>query len=148
MENSLNRFLIAQQKDYDVALYEMKKGYKKSHWMWYIFPQIKGLGFSEMAHIYAINDLQEAIDYLKNDILRKRLLEITNALLEHTEKDIEDIMGYPDHLKLCSCMTLFEIAAKEMRKEKEYIVFTKVLEEFYDGERDKKTINLLKNMKG
>ena len=149
MNYNLERFITAQEYDYDRALQEIKEGYKRSHWMWYIFPQIKGLGFSYMAKMYEINGLEEAILYLENDVLRSRLLEITTALLQCKNNDIEEIMGYPDDLKLCSCMTLFEIASKEMeQKDEKYKVFGEVLNKFYAGKRDKKTIEIIYQNRG
>lgn len=144
MNYNLERFITAQEEDYDRALQEIKEGYKRSHWMWYIFPQIKGLGFSYMAKMYEINDLEETILYLENDVLSKHLIEISSALLECKNNNIEEIMGYPDDLKLCSCMTLFEIAAKEMQQnDGKFRVFGEVLDKFYAGKRDEKTIEIL-----
>lgn len=136
MSNDLERFLKAQEKDYDIALNEIRSGRKESHWIWYIFPQISGLGFSSTSKYYSIKDKKEAEDYLKNKILRNRLLEISNALLELDSDDATYIMGYPDDLKLKSCMTLFSLVSDEE-------VFQKVLNKFYDGEKDEMTISLL-----
>lgn len=136
MSNDLERFLKAQEKDYDIALNEVRSGRKKSHWIWYIFPQISGLGFSSTSKYYSIKDKKEAEDYLKNKVLRNRLLEISNALLELDSDDATYIMGYPDDLKLKSCMTLFSLVSDEE-------VFQKVLNKFYDGEKDEMTISLL-----
>lgn len=135
----LNRFIVAQKRDYETALKEIRAGYKCSHWMWYIFPQISGLGFSSMAIRYEIVDLQEAKAYMENEYLRNNLVQITEALLKCENDDIEEIMGFPDNLKLCSCMTLFEIAAPEIKE------FGKVIDRFYEGKRDQRTIDLLKN---
>ena len=139
MNYNLNRFIIAQEQNYAAALAEIEKGYKQSHWMWYIFPQISGLGHSYMAKKYEIADLQEAKAYMENEFLRNNLIEITKALLACKNDNIGEIMGFPDNYKLCSCMTLFEIAAPEIKE------FGMVLDRFYSGDRDKRTIELLQN---
>lgn len=136
MKNDLERFLKAQDKDYKQALKEIKKGRKTSHWIWYIFPQIAGLGFSSTSKYYSIKDKNEAIEYLKNDTLRNRLIEICEALLSLDSDDATYIMGYPDDLKLKSSMTLFgEVSDID--------VFKKVLDKFYNGEKDEMTISFL-----
>lgn len=137
MPYDLNRFIAAQERDYETALKEIKEGFKRSHWMWYIFPQISGLGHSPMAKKYEIVDLGEAKAYMENPYLRDNLIRICRALLECGKDDIEDIMGYPDNLKLCSCMTLFEMAAPEVE------VFKKVLDVYFEGQRDKSTLDLV-----
>jgi len=137
MENFLQRFLDAQEKDYAVALSEIKNGRKKSHWIWYNFPQIKGLGFSETSRFYAIKDLQEAEAYLSHPVLGERLIQISNALLELAEDDANKIFGSPDDLKLTSSMTLF--ASIDNKNQ----VFSKVLDKFFNGERDIKTLQIL-----
>lgn len=136
MNYDLERFIVAQKRDYPTALEEIRSGHKRSHWMWYIFPQISGLGFSPMAKKYEIVDLQEAKEYIENPYLRDNLVEITQALLECNNNDIEDIMGFPDNLKLCSSMTLFEMVAPEIDE------FGKVIEKFFGGFRDERTIEL------
>lgn len=134
---TLNRFLEAQNQTYIKALSEIKKGQKQSHWMWYIFPQIKGLGKSEMAKFYALKDVQEAEAYLQHPILGKHLMEISAALLEIKDKSATAILGTPDDLKLHSSMTLFaEIADKPN-------VFENILNHFYNGSKDEKTLNLI-----
>lgn len=137
MKYDLNRFITAQKESYAVALKEIKTGYKRSHWMWYIFPQIAGLGHSWMAKQYEIVNLDEAKAYMENDYLRNNLIEISQALLDCGNDDIGDIMGFPDNLKLCSCMTLFELAAPEEK------VFGEVIDKFFDGQRDKSTLELV-----
>lgn len=137
MPYDLNRFIAAQERDYETALKEIKEGFKRSHWMWYIFPQISGLGHSPMAKKYEIVDLGEAKAYMENPYLRDNLIRICRALIECGKDDIEDIMGYPDNLKLCSCMTLFEMAAPEVE------VFKKVLDVYFEGQRDKSTLDLV-----
>ncbi len=137
--SDLSRFLKAQEYNYEQALKEIKSGHKQSHWMWYIFPQVKGLGHSPTAVYYSIDSIEEAIDYYNNPILSKRLIEITNALLELDNNDPLDVMGYPDHLKLCSCMTLFDYVSDNN-------IFMKVLDKYYHGKKDQKTLKLLKEL--
>ena len=137
MKEGLDRFLTAQQDSYKTALREIQGGQKISHWMWYIFPQIAGLGYSQMAQYYAIRDIEEAKEYLKNDVLRRRLLEISQALLETESDDAAYVMGWPDDLKLKSSMTLFLLAEPECQ------VFQKVLDKFFQGEKDEKTEEIL-----
>lgn len=110
MTYDLKRFLQAQERDYATALAEIKAGHKRSHWIWYIFPQIKGLGFSSMSSYYGIDGLGEAKAYLANPVLHERLLEISQALLKLSSSDAGEVMGYPDDMKLRSSMTLFHIA--------------------------------------
>ena len=136
--NSLDRFLEAQEPMYDTALAEIKKGEKESHWMWYIFPQLRGLGKSQMAYAYGINGLEEAKAYLAHPVLSARLIEISEALLEHTDIIIEDLIGDLDVLKLRSCMTLFAFLSEKGS------VFHQVLDCFYDGKMDEHTIELIK----
>ena len=137
MPYDLNRFIVAQERDYETALKEITEGFKRSHWMWYIFPQIAGLGYSPMAKKYEIVDLGEAKAYMENPYLRDNLIRVCRALLECGNDNIKDIMGYPDNLKLCSCMTLFEMTAPEVE------VFKKVLDVYFEGQRDKKTLEML-----
>ena len=138
MENGLERFVEAQSRDYETALREIRGGRKRSHWMWYIFPQLRGLGYSSTAQFYGIRDLQEARDYMAHPLLGPRLLEISEALLGLETDNPGAVMGYPDDLKLCSCMTLFELAAPEQP------VFARVLEKYYAGRRDQRTLALLR----
>ena len=140
MENGLNRFIEAQVTDYDIALSEIKAGRKRTHWMWYIFPQFRGLGHSQTSKYYEIQSLDEAMQFLNHPELGLRFMQITTELLNLEEKDATKIMGHPDDLKLKSCMTLF----LEIDTNKESI-FKKVLDKFFEGKRDQKTINLLKN---
>lgn len=134
----LKRFLDAQATSYDRALAELKAGRKRSHWMWYIFPQYKGLGFSAMSRRYAIQSLDEAEAYLNHPILGDRLLECTRTVLGITGRSAHDIFGSPDDLKLRSCATLFEVLSPQDS------VFLQLLDRFYNGERDAKTLQLLK----
>ena len=135
--NSLDRFLEAQESMYETALKEIKNGKKKTHWMWYIFPQLRGLGKSRMSYVYEINGIEEARVYLKHPVLSARLIEITEALLTHKGKDIYDIMGDIDDMKLQSSMTLFALASEE------HSLFHQVLDCFYNGEFDLQTIKLI-----
>ena len=134
----LSRFLEAQKNAYDTALREIRAGRKRSHWMWYIFPQIQGLGYSAMAQHYAIRDLGEAREYLQHPLLGPRLIEISEALLALEESDPRRVMGSPDDLKLRSCMTLFQCAAPDQP------VFGKVLDKFYGGKPDGRTLEILR----
>ena len=136
MAYDLSRFHKAQQGSYETALAEIRSGRKRSHWIWYIFPQIQGLGFSSTAQYYAIENLEEAKAYLADPVLRERLLEISNALLALDSCDPSEVMGYPDDLKLRSTMTLFSLA------EPECTVFRDVLDKFYNGQEDSRTIAL------
>ena len=139
MDTCLNRFLEAQKYSYETALEEIKKGKKMSHWMWYIFPQIKGLGHSETALYYEIKSLEEAKAYLEHDVLRNRLLQLTDELLLLTTNNPIEIFGYVDAMKLKSCMTLFEYISDIEN-------FGKVLEKFYQGLRDEYTITICSSM--
>lgn len=134
--HDLNRFISAQERSYDAALREIKAGHKRTHWMWYIFPQIAGLGFSSTAQYYAISSMQEAKDYYAHPVLGKRLVEISEALLALDTSDAGAVMGYPDDLKLRSSMTLFLAASGDA-------VFQKVLDKFYSGKPDSKTLSIL-----
>ena len=133
----LDRFINAQERTYEVALAEIKNGQKKTHWMWYIFPQLRGLGFSQMAYTYGIVDLNEAKEYLAHPILSERLIKITKALLDLNENVPEVILGDIDALKLKSSMTLFSLASEEGS------VFYKTLEKFFGGSLDRETLKLL-----
>lgn len=135
---NLKRFTDAQRTDYGYALAEIQSGRKRSHWMWYIFPQIGGLGFSEMSRRYAIKDLPEAEEYLKHPVLGKRLIEISSALLNLSEHSATQVFGSPDDMKLRSSMTLFASVPNADK------VFEKVLEKFFGGKRDEATLSRLK----
>lgn len=133
----LERFLAAQERDYVLALAEIRSGKKKSHWIWYIFPQLTELGFSETAHYYGIPGLPEAKTYYAHPVLRARLLEITGALLELNSSDAFQIMGL-DVLKLSSCMTLFAIVSAPHND-----LFLQVLDKFYGGRPDVNTLRII-----
>jgi uncharacterized protein (DUF1810 family) len=138
MNDTLQRFIEAQEADYRIALKEIKNGKKQSHWMWYIFPQIEGLGFSETSKFYAIKDTIEAESFLKHPILGQRLIEISNELIKHDNKDANQIFGSPDDVKLKSSMTLFSTLQGANP------VFQLVLDKFFDGEKDEKTMQMMK----
>ena len=141
MDYNLDRFKKAQANDYAIALAEIKNGCKESHWMWYIFPQLKGLGSSPVAQFYGINGRAEAKAYIEDKVLKDRLVEISSALLMLKTSSAADVMGFPDDLKLKSCMTLFAEVAPELD------VFTKVLDKFFGGEKDRKTLEMMGNCK-
>ena len=135
--NELTRFLDAQNQGYLKAISEIKKGKKDTHWMWYIFPQIKGLGSIETANYYAIKNLNEATAYLKHPVLGKHLIEISKEVLTLKGKTASQIFGTPDDKKLRSCMTLFATV------ENADPVFTKVLEKYFNVIQDELTLNLM-----
>jgi uncharacterized protein (DUF1810 family) len=135
--HDLARFVEAQAGDYETALAEIRAGRKRSHWMWYIFPQIDGLGFSSMARRYAIRSLDEARAHLDHPVLGPRLVEITEAALAVEGRSAHEIFGSPDDMKLRSCATLFARAASEGS------VFSRLLDRFFDGEPDVRTLELL-----
>lgn len=134
---SLSRFIDAQESDYERALAEIRQGRKQGHWMWYIFPQLAGLGYSETAKFYGIKGRQEAINYLAHPVLGSRLVEISTALLGLEGRRANQIMGSPDDLKLRSSMTLFG------RLNDTNSVFQAVLDKFFGGEPDDKTLAML-----
>lgn len=138
MKDELHRFLDTQEDTYDMALAEIKSGKKRSHWMWYIFPQIRGLGFSETAKYYAIHNRAEAELFLNHPVLGKRLREISAVLLTLKENNPTSVFGSPDDLKLKSSMTLFSLV-----EESDENVFSKVLKKYYGGSDDEKTRQLL-----
>jgi uncharacterized protein (DUF1810 family) len=133
----MDRFLAAQQRDYEQALAEVSYGRKKTHWMWYIFPQIQGLGYSDTAKHYALRDLKEATEYYLHPVLGPRLVTISKALLRHQDKTAHEIFGNPDDLKLRSSMTLFASVPNADP------VFASVIDQFFDGEKDQKTLRIL-----
>ena len=134
---NLSRFKSAQDCIFDTALSELKRGRKESHWMWFIFPQLQGLARSEMSLFYAIKNMEEARDYLGHEILGPRLIEISNELLKLESSDASAVFGYPDNLKLRSSMTLFAEAAGGSS------VFQKLLDKYFSGDKDSKTLALL-----
>lgn len=136
--HNLDRFLDAQENDYSRALSEIRNGRKQSHWMWYIFPQISGLGFSETAKFYSIKNLQEAAAYLDHPVLSRRLIDIANAMLRIDGKTANQVLGSPDDMKLRSSMTLFSLLPNADP------VFQAVLDKFFDGTPDQRTVDLAK----
>lgn len=134
--NSLNRFIDAQESMYEIALGEIKNGKKLSHWIWYIFPQLKGLGISSNSHYYGIEDINEARAYLEHPILGRRLREITSVYLKISGKNAQDIFGILDAMKVRSCMTLFNEVAEDD-------LFRKVIDRYYCGCSDEKTLSIL-----
>lgn len=134
----LSRFIHAQLRDYPNALSEIKSGHKQSHWMWYIFPQISGLELSNISAHYAIQDIDEAKAYMEEPSLRMNLEEVCNALLELETNNASKIFGFPDDIKLKSSMTLFSEACPD------HDIFQKVLDKFFGGSKDQKTLELIK----
>ena len=137
MNYEISRFMKAHQSDYQRALSEIKNGKKISHWMWYIFPQLKGLGRSSMSEYYGIQDLDEAKVYLADPILGKHLIEICNALLSLDTNDATEVMGRPDDRKLKSSMTLFDAATESLD------IFQMALDKHYNGTKDYRTLKML-----
>ena len=135
--NNLQRFITAQQTDYATALTEIKQGRKRSHWIWYIFPQIAGLGFSETSKHYALQNAEEAEAYLNHPVLGTRLIEICSELLKLPTNNATQVFGTPDDMKLRSCVTLFASLPDADP------VFKQVLDKFFGGEGDKLTIQIL-----
>ncbi|HCO55323.1 MAG TPA: DUF1810 domain-containing protein [Pelagibacterium sp.] len=131
---SVNHFLTAQAPIYETALAELRAGHKRTHWMWFIFPQIAGLGMSAMSQRYALGSLDEARAYLAHEILGPRLLDCTRAVLAHPEKSANAIFGAPDDLKFRSSMTLFAHAAPDQPE------FRQALDTFFDGKDDPETL--------
>ena len=133
----LQRFIDAQEGVHARALSELRAGRKTTHWMWFVFPQVAGLGSSAMAQRYAIGSLEEARAYLAHPVLGPRLVECTEAVLSHSDRTAHDILGSPDDVKLRSSMTLFVLVAGPES------VFQRVLDAFFDGETDTRTVDLV-----
>jgi uncharacterized protein (DUF1810 family) len=133
----LQRFVDAQRDDFADALAEIRRGRKESHWMWYIFPQFRGLGLSPLSQQYAIQSREEAEAYLQHEILGSRLKECAAATLHIEGKSAHDVFGSPDDLKLKSCCTLFAAVSPAGS------VFELLLDKYYQGEHDPKTLQLL-----
>lgn len=140
--NRLDRFVEAQETDYDKALQEIRNGAKRSHWMWYIFPQVRGLGRSAFSTRYGLDDITEANAYLQHPVLGPRLVQISKAVLQLNGKTAHDVFGSPDDLKLRSCMTLFATL------EKTDPVFDAVLQKFFAGKKDSKTLDIINHAPG
>jgi len=137
MSKQLDRFLEPQRTAYPRALEEIRNGRKETHWMWYIFPQLRGLGQSDMARYYGIDGINEAKAYLEHPVLGQRLREITEVMLNQPETDPMKIFGWPDNLKLCSCMTLFAQISEDD-------LFVVALDKLFDGQEDSITLEILK----
>jgi uncharacterized protein (DUF1810 family) len=134
----LERFVDAQSRNYETALSELRSGKKRSHWMWYVFPQVEGLGASAMAERYAIKSVAEARAYLAHPVLGPRLLECAAAVVGIEERSATEIFGYPDDLKLRSCATLFAHVSPEGS------LFHRILEKYFDGEPDRQTLQMMR----
>lgn len=134
---NLQRFVEAQSRVFEHVLTELRQGQKRSHWMWFIFPQIAGLGFSEMAQRFAISGRDEALEYLQHPILGPRLRQCTELVNQVSGRTIEEIFGYPDNLKFHSSMTLFAVAAPGEE------VFEAALKKYFAGQRDSATVGRL-----
>jgi uncharacterized protein (DUF1810 family) len=137
-EVKFNEFVAAQDQVYDAVRSELTEGRKRTHWMWYVFPQLAGLGSSAMAKKYSIASLDEARAYLGHPVLGSRLREWTGLVLAVRESAIEEIFGHPDYLKFRSCMTLFSLAAPDEQ------LFVAALDKYFGGTRDPATIGLVK----
>lgn len=135
---NLKRFTDAQARDYETALSEMKNGRKRSHWMWYIFPQIQGLGFSETSQFYAIKNKEEAQAFLQHPILGERLITICNVLLNLQNNNAHHIFGSPDDVKLKSCLTLFAALPNADP------IFEALLQKFFNGKKDENTLRIVR----
>jgi uncharacterized protein (DUF1810 family) len=136
--HDLERFVRAQDRTFESALAEIRGGRKRSHWMWYVFPQFAGLGFSEMAQRYAIGSAAEAKAYLEHAVLGPRLIECVEAALDIEGRSAREIFGSPDDQKLRSCATLFASMSPPGSS------FERLLEKYFDGERDPRTMDLLR----
>jgi uncharacterized protein (DUF1810 family) len=137
---NLQRFLSAQGENIDSVILELNQGQKIGHWMWYIFPQVKGLGRSSTAEFYAIQSKDEAIEYLNHPVLGSRLLECTKAVNAHDNLTAWHIFGNPDYLKFRSCMTLFDSITNTENP------FSEALDGFYNGEPDNRTLFILETI--
>lgn len=133
----LQRFIDAQNESYVRALEEIKAGRKRSHWMWFVFPQMKGLGRSSTSIFYGMNDMDEAREYLAHPILGERLREISQVLLQLATNDANAVFGSPDDMKLRSCMTLFDNISPND-------IFADVLDKYFDGQRDCRTLSIVR----
>lgn len=142
---NIERFIKAQKKDYVNAKQELIAGKKRTHWMWYIFPQIKGLGFSNYSVYYAISNLEEAKVYLENKYLRNNLYELCQILLEIQNTEIKYIFGSIDEIKLCSSMTLFSYVIEEYNLDY-YNIFDEILKKYYNGKKDFLTLEKIEKL--
>ena len=136
---NVERFINAQNNpyaSYEQALAEIRQGRETGHWIWYVFPQMKGHGFSYNSQYYGISSEEEALEYIHNEVLHSRLIEITSALLSHKDKSAVDILGHTDAMKLKSSMTLFDAVCPND-------VFAEVLSHFFSGRRCERTLRML-----
>ena len=143
---SIQRFVDAQQQDYKRAYAEVAAGNKQSHWMWYIFPQIHSLGYSQTSKYYAIKSTKECEKYLQDEYLRSNLVNLCNVLLDLSTSNAEEIFGGVDAVKLCSCMTLFDFVYTNNVYLQQLVgtnVFDKVLSKYFDGSRCDRTLLIL-----
>lgn len=136
---NLTRFVEAQQGNYESVVQELRGGMKRGHWMWYIFPQIAGLGMSATSHMYAITTIDEAKAYYNHSLLGSRLRQCTQLVLDVNGRNAQQIFGYTDSLKFRSCMTLFDCAAKNDE------LFRDALVTYYQGEADEITLKILES---
>ena len=137
----LGRFTSAQEGIYDIALAELRRGQKRTHWMWFIFPQIDGLAHSATSKYYSIKSIEEARQYLNHPVLGAKLLECAEAVLAVEGRSVSEIFGYPDDLKLKSSMTLFAYVADPRS------VFVRILDKYFQGEQDDRTLDILEKLK-
>ena len=137
---NLNRFIEAQMATYEGVMLELARGRKESHWIWYIFPQIDGLGRSDTAKLYSIKSLEEGKAYLEHPVLGPRLIKACEILLSLKDASMDEVMGFPDNLKLQSSMTLFEVLSDSNS------IFTKMIEFYFDDERDETSLGIIKSM--
>ena len=137
--HKLNRFVDAQQGVYESVVQELQSGMKRGHWMWYIFPQIAGLGMSPTSQMYAIKSIDEAKAYYEHSLLGSRLRECTQLVIDVHGRTASQIFGYTDNLKFGSCMTLFDCATKDDG------LFRDALIKYFDGEPDQSTLKILKS---
>ena len=137
---NLNRFIEAQMTTYEGAMLELTRGRKDSHWIWYVFPQIEGLGRSDTAKLYSIKSLEEGRAYLGHPVLGPRLIEACEILLNLKDASIDEVMGFPDDLKLLSSMTLFEFISGSNS------IFTKIIEVYFDDVRDDASLKILQRL--
>lgn len=133
---NIERFIDAQYGVYPIALKELRNGFKRTHWMWFIFPQIKGLGHSYNSNYYGLSGIEEATGYLSEPTLSHRLREISDAVLNLQSNSITDVFGNIDSMKLQSSMTIFDLASPDD-------IFAKILDKWYDGQRDQSTLRIL-----
>ena len=137
---NLNRFIEAQVDSYESAMGELSRGRKSGHWIWYIFPQIDGLGSSDITKLYSIKSIEEAQAYLEHPVLGERLIESCEILLSLKDTSMDEVMGFPDDLKLLSSMTLFEAISEPNS------IFTKMIEVYFDDERDKASLRIIESI--